>query len=140
LTVINDLELAKVNHWTFLTDIILDAHRKQVIFVRETSAADSDAWTVGKINKIHCHKQGTLMDYRQGYNDNGIIRWQDIGRSILAHCCKVAIIDKDSNMRGWSFPSEWLSSTYQPNISISDDREPTSAPNPIISLPLVQDI
>ncbi|PKY33763.1 hypothetical protein RhiirB3_395064 [Rhizophagus irregularis] len=44
-------------------------------------------------------------------------------------------------MRGWSFPSEWLSSTHQPNITILEDRLPiVSAQNPIISLPLVQNI
>jgi hypothetical protein len=52
----------------------------------------------------------------------------------------VAILDKESNMCGWSFPSEWLSSTHQFNVSIPDDRLPTSAPNPIISLPMVQGI
>ncbi|GBC28380.1 hypothetical protein GLOIN_2v1788498 [Rhizophagus irregularis DAOM 181602=DAOM 197198] len=63
-----------------------------------------------------------------------------MGRSIPAHCCKVAILNKESNMCGWSFPSEWLSSTHQFNVSIPDDRLSTSAPNPIISLPMVQDI
>jgi ribonuclease HI len=139
LTVMGDLELAEVNHWAFLLDITPDARRKQVIFVREP-LADSDAWSIGKVNKIRHHGQGILVNYRPGYNDNGIIGWQDMGRSIPAHCCKVAILDKESNMRSWSFPSEWLSSTHQPNISIPDDRLPTPAPNPIISLPLVQDI
>ncbi|EXX66500.1 hypothetical protein RirG_123210 [Rhizophagus irregularis DAOM 197198w] len=43
-------------------------------------------------------------------------------------------------MRGWSFPSEWLSSTHRSNTMIPDDMVPTAALNPIISLPLVQDI
>ncbi|PKK63440.1 hypothetical protein RhiirC2_788902 [Rhizophagus irregularis] len=38
------------------------------------------------------------------------------------------------------FPSEWLSSTHQPNITILEDRLPISAQNSIISLPLVQNI
>jgi hypothetical protein len=84
--------------------------------------------------------QEILVNYRLGYNDNGTIRWQDKERFILAQWCKVAIIDKDSNMCGWKFPSEWLTATHLFNISIIDDRLPTSAPNPIISLLLVQDI
>jgi hypothetical protein len=54
ITVTDDLELAKVNHWAFLLDIIPDARRKQVIFVREP-LADSDAWLIGKVNKICRH-------------------------------------------------------------------------------------
>jgi len=133
------MEIAEVDHWAFLMDIIPDARRKQVIFIREP-LADSDVWSLGKINKIRRHEQGIIVNYRPEYNDNGTIGWQDMGRSIPAHCCKVAILDKESNMCGWSFPSEWLSSTHQFNVSIPDDRSPTSAPNPIISLPMVQDI
>ncbi|EXX67041.1 hypothetical protein RirG_118040 [Rhizophagus irregularis DAOM 197198w] len=139
LTVSNDLEITKVNHWAFLLDIILDARRKQVIFVREP-LANSDAWLIGKVNKIHHHEQGISVNYRPGYNDNGIIGWQDTGRVILAHCCKRAILDRVSNSHGWSFPSEWLSSTHHPDILLPGDRSPTSTPSPIISLPLVQDI
>ncbi|PKY62102.1 hypothetical protein RhiirA4_488009 [Rhizophagus irregularis] len=139
MTIIDDMEIAVVNHWTFLLDIILDVRCKQVIFIREP-LADLDVWSLGKINKIRCHEQGIIVNYRLGYNDNGTIGWQDMGRSIPAHCCKVAILDKESNMYGWSFPSEWLSSTHQINVSIPDNRLPISAPNPIISLPMVQDI
>ncbi|CAB4442084.1 unnamed protein product [Rhizophagus irregularis] len=78
ITVTDDLELAEVNYWVFLLDIISDACRKQVIFVQEP-LANSDV-------------------------------------------------------------CEWLSSTHQPNITILEDRLPISAQNPIISLPLVQDI
>ncbi|CAB4402075.1 unnamed protein product [Rhizophagus irregularis] len=63
-----------------------------------------------------------------------------MGRSIPAHYCKVAILEKNSNMRGWSFPSEWLSSTHQSNTMIPDNMVPTAALNLIIGLPLVQDI
>ncbi|PKY62827.1 hypothetical protein RhiirA4_490046 [Rhizophagus irregularis] len=108
LTVNKDLKLAKANHWAFLLDIIPDARRKQVIFVREP-LADSDAWIIGKVNKIHHHKQGISVNYRPGHNDNGTIGWQDNGRTISAHCCKRAILDRDSNLRGWRFPSEWTS-------------------------------
>uniref|UniRef100_U9SP45 Uncharacterized protein n=1 Tax=Rhizophagus irregularis (strain DAOM 181602 / DAOM 197198 / MUCL 43194) TaxID=747089 RepID=U9SP45_RHIID len=90
-------------------DIIPDARHKQVIFIREP-LADSDVWSLGKINKIRRHEQGIIVNYRPGYNDNGTIG------------------------------CEWLSSTHQFNVSIPDDRLPTSAPNPIISLPMVQDI
>ena len=92
----------KVNHWAFLLDIIPDARRKQVIFVREP-LANSDAWLIGKVNKIHHHEQGISVSYRPGYNDNGTIGWQDTGRVIPAHCCKRAILDRVSNLRGWSF-------------------------------------
>jgi hypothetical protein len=105
MTIIDDMEIAEVDHWAFLLDIIPDARRKQVIFIREP-LADSDVWTLGKINKIRRHEQGIIVNYRPGYNDNGTIGWQDMGRSISAHCCKVAILDKESNMCGWSFPSE----------------------------------
>ncbi|PKK71017.1 hypothetical protein RhiirC2_849474 [Rhizophagus irregularis] len=63
-----------------------------------------------------------------------------MGRSIPAHYCKVAILEKNSIMRGWSFPSEWLSSTHQSNTMIPDNMVPTAALNLIIGLPLVQDI
>ncbi|CAB4403161.1 unnamed protein product [Rhizophagus irregularis] len=139
LTVNKDLKLAKANHWAFLLDIIPDARRKQVIFVREP-LADSDAWIIGKVNKIHHHKQGISVNYRPGHNDNGTIGWQDNGRTISAHCCKRAILDRDSNLRGWRFPSEWLSSTQHLNTLLPEDRTPASTPSPIISLPLVQDI
>ncbi|PKY62848.1 hypothetical protein RhiirA4_490131 [Rhizophagus irregularis] len=111
ITVTNDLELAEVNHWAFLLDIIPNTRRKQVIFVQKP-LADSDAWLIGKVNKIQHHAQGISVNYHPGYNDNGVIGWQDMERSIPAHCCKVAILDKGFNMRGWSFPSEWLSSTH----------------------------
>ncbi|PKK56984.1 hypothetical protein RhiirC2_798900, partial [Rhizophagus irregularis] len=80
------------------------------------------------------------VSYHPGYNDNGTIGWQDNGRVILAHCCKRAILDRVSNSRGWSFPGEWLSSTHHLDTLIPGDRAPTSAPSPVISLPLVQDI
>ncbi|CAB4424654.1 unnamed protein product [Rhizophagus irregularis] len=112
LTVSNDLEITKVNLWAFLLDIIPDARRKQ----------------------------GISVSYRPGYNDNGTIGWQDNGRVIPAYCCKRAILDRVSNSRGWSFPSEWLSSTHHLDTLIPGDRAPTSAPSPVISLPLVQDI
>ncbi|PKK65991.1 hypothetical protein RhiirC2_853201 [Rhizophagus irregularis] len=118
MTIIDDMEIAEVNHWAFLLNIILNACRKQVIFIRK----DSDVWSLGKINKIRYHEQGIIVNYRLGYNDNGTIGWQDMGRSIPAHCCKVAILNKESNMCSWSFPSEWLSSTHQFNVSIPDDR------------------
>ncbi|EXX62704.1 hypothetical protein RirG_159280 [Rhizophagus irregularis DAOM 197198w] len=51
LTVNDDLKLAKVNHWAFLMDITPDARRKQVVYVREP-LANSDAWSIGKVNKI----------------------------------------------------------------------------------------
>ncbi|GBC38460.2 hypothetical protein GLOIN_2v1788498 [Rhizophagus irregularis DAOM 181602=DAOM 197198] len=38
------------------------------------------------------------------------------------------------------FPSEWLSSTHHLDTLIPGDRAPTSAPSPVISLPLVHDI
>ncbi|CAB4425258.1 unnamed protein product [Rhizophagus irregularis] len=139
LTVNDDLELAKVNHWAFLMDITPDARRKQVVYVREP-LANSDAWSIGKVNKILQHEQGILVNYRPGYNNNGIIEWQNTGRSIPAYYCKVAILEKSSNMRSWSFPNEWLSSTHRSNTMIPDDMVPTAALNPIISLPLVQDI
>ncbi|GET54582.1 hypothetical protein GLOIN_2v1785617 [Rhizophagus irregularis DAOM 181602=DAOM 197198] len=120
-------------------DITPDARRKQVVYVREP-LANSDVWSIGKVNKILQYEQGILVNYRSGYNNNRIIGWQDTGRSIPAHYCKVAILEKNSNMRGWSFPSEWLSSTHRSNTMIPDDMVPTAALNPIISLPLVQDI
>ncbi|GBC54013.2 ribonuclease H-like domain-containing protein [Rhizophagus irregularis DAOM 181602=DAOM 197198] len=83
---------------------------------------------------------GISVSYRPGYNDNGTIGWQDNGRVIPAHCCKRAILDRVSNSRGWSFPSEWLSSTHHLGTLIPGDRAPTSAPSPVISLPLVYDI
>ncbi|PKC12454.1 hypothetical protein RhiirA5_396918 [Rhizophagus irregularis] len=83
---------------------------------------------------------GILVSYRPGYNDNGTIGWQDNGRVIPAHCCKRAILDRVSNSRGWSFPSEWLSSTHHLDTLIPRDKAPTSAPSLVISLPLVQDI
>ncbi|PKY34944.1 hypothetical protein RhiirB3_455156, partial [Rhizophagus irregularis] len=43
-------------------------------------------------------------------------------------------------MHGWSFPSEWLSSIHRSSTMIPNDKVLTSALNPIISLPLVQDI
>ncbi|GBC16929.2 hypothetical protein GLOIN_2v1785617 [Rhizophagus irregularis DAOM 181602=DAOM 197198] len=104
-----------------------------------TPLANSDAWLIGKVNKIHHHEQGISQLY-PGYNDNRTIGWQDTGRVILTHCCKRAILDRVSNSRGWSFPSEWLSSTHHPDILLSRDRSPTSTPSPIINLPLVQDI
>ncbi|PKB96801.1 hypothetical protein RhiirA5_506839 [Rhizophagus irregularis] len=51
-----------------------------------TPLANSDAWLIGKVNKIHHHEQGISVSYRLGYNDNGTIRWQDTGRVIPAHC------------------------------------------------------
>ncbi|CAB4381500.1 unnamed protein product [Rhizophagus irregularis] len=110
-------------------NIILDARRKQVIFVREP-LANSDAWLIGKVNKIHHHEQGISVSYRSGYNDNGTIGWPDNGRVISAHCCKRAILDRVSNSRDWSFPSEWLSSTHHLDTLIPRDRAPTSAPSP----------
>ncbi|EXX62795.1 hypothetical protein RirG_079800 [Rhizophagus irregularis DAOM 197198w] len=74
MTIIDDMKIAEVDHWAFLLDIIPDARRKQVIFIRE----DSDVWSLGKINKIRCHEQGIIVNYRLGYNDNGTIGWQDI--------------------------------------------------------------
>ncbi|RGB22112.1 hypothetical protein C1646_776623 [Rhizophagus diaphanus] len=139
IIIIDDMKIAEVNHWTFLLNIIPDVHRKQVIFIREP-LADSDVWSLGKINKIRHYEQEIIVNYHLGYNDNGTICWQDMGRSIPAHCCKVAILDKESNMCGWSFSSEWLSSTHQSNILIPDNRLPTLALNPIISLPMIQDI
>ncbi|CAB4373999.1 unnamed protein product [Rhizophagus irregularis] len=54
IIVTDNLELAEVNYWAFLLDIIPDMHCKQVIFVQEP-LADSDAWLIGKVNKIRCH-------------------------------------------------------------------------------------
>ncbi|PKC74042.1 hypothetical protein RhiirA1_450424 [Rhizophagus irregularis] len=105
LTVSNELEITKVNHWPFLQDIIPDARRKQAIFIQESSA-ESNVWTIGKVNKIRRHKKGILVNYHPGYNDNGIIKWQNMGRSITAECCKVVILDKVPNKQGWNFPYE----------------------------------
>ncbi|GBC37735.2 hypothetical protein GLOIN_2v1785617 [Rhizophagus irregularis DAOM 181602=DAOM 197198] len=138
LTVSNELEITKVNHWPFLQDIIPDARRKQAIFIRESSA-ESDIWTIGKVNKIRCHKKGILVNYRPGYNDNGIIKWQNMGRSITAECCNVAILDKVPNKQGWNFPYEWINSN-QLDASIPNNNLPSSALDPIIILPSVQDI
>ncbi|PKY60261.1 hypothetical protein RhiirA4_430995 [Rhizophagus irregularis] len=137
LTVNNDLELAKVNHWDFLLDIIPDACRRQIIFIREP-VADTDVWSIGKVNKIHHHVKGISVNYRPEFNDNGTIGWQNTGRSIPADCCKVAILDKDYNMRNWNFPSKWLSSSQY--VSIPNDRSTTPFPDPEIILPLVEDI
>ncbi|PKK56918.1 hypothetical protein RhiirC2_799037 [Rhizophagus irregularis] len=85
----------------FLLDIVPDARQKQIIFIREL-IADTDIWSIGKVNKIYhhiIHVKGILVNYCPGFNDNGTIRWQNTGRSIPADCCKVAILDKDSKTR-----------------------------------------
>ncbi|PKK66687.1 hypothetical protein RhiirC2_784467 [Rhizophagus irregularis] len=74
-----------------------------------TTLANSDAWLIGKVNKIHHYEQGISVSYRSGYNDNGTIGWQDTRRVILAHCLS----------------SEWLFSTHHPDILLPEDRSPT---------------
>jgi hypothetical protein len=52
----------------------------------------------------------------------------------------VAILDKDPNTREWQFPKEWISSNYQNAPPLFGDRSSVTNSNPIIILPLVQDI
>jgi hypothetical protein len=136
----NELEINRVNHWDFLQDIIPDARRKQIIFIQKPTAENSETWTIGKVSKIHRQSNKISVTYRQGCNVNGIIRWQNIGYTAPAECCKVAILDKDPNTHEWQFPKEWISSNYQNAPPLFGDRSSVTNSNPIIILPLVQDI
>ncbi|PKB96767.1 hypothetical protein RhiirA5_434280 [Rhizophagus irregularis] len=90
-------------------NIIPNVRHKQVIFIQEF-LANSNEWLIGKVNKIHHHTQGISVNYHPGYNDNGTIGWQNTGQTILTLCCKRAILDRDSNSRGWNFPVQniWI--------------------------------
>ncbi|GBB89097.1 hypothetical protein RclHR1_15780002 [Rhizophagus clarus] len=75
-----------------------------------------------------------------GCNNNGIIKWQNIGNTKPAECYKVAIIDKDPNTHEWRFSTEWLYPNQQNAIPTSIDRIIEIISDPLIILPLIQDI
>ncbi|GES77440.1 ribonuclease H-like domain-containing protein [Rhizophagus clarus] len=57
-----------------------------------------------------------------------------------AECYKVAIIDKDPNTHEWRFSTEWLYPNQQNAIPTSIDRIIEIISDPLIILPLIQDI